>query len=106
MLSLKFSLIALSGFICTPLELCDIIYGELTNQNSDIFRNRDKNKQDDRNVEDFGGYSMQFITARSNFLLWIFRSLQFNNYYSRYYWHIYYKYLKNTKTYHSVKLRR
>ena len=27
------------------------------------------NKQDDRNVEDFGGYSMQFITARSNFLL-------------------------------------
>ena len=26
-------------------------------------------KQDDRNVEDFGGYSMQFVTAISNLLL-------------------------------------
>ena len=36
-----------------------------------VHSNYDKNNiiQDDRNVEDFGGYSMQFVTAISNLLL-------------------------------------
>ena len=34
-----------------------------------LIKGKIKSKQDDRNVEDFGGYSMQFITARSNLLL-------------------------------------